>query len=235
MQNNIQKDVYKFSYAMKKQLQKRIVSVFFHIVLVVCILAAFLSLCFFTVKQTSISMSPDIPKNSLLFVSHINEKPSRGDVFIIRKENNNPSLVESVCDAGIKFFTLQKKSLYSSSEQISSNKVLRRIVGVPGDTIYMKDYMLYIKPAGEEHFLTEFELTEKSYNIEMKKLPDNWDKSIGVKSDFRRIILGPDQYFVLADNRYTAADSRTWGVVENTELYAKCLLVYFPFKKIKLL
>ena len=63
---------------------------------------------------------------------------------------------------------------------VGKERQIRRVVGLPGDTIYMRDYVLYIKPRGEKYFLTEFELAEKSYNVNVSTNPAGWDNSIGV-------------------------------------------------------
>ena len=54
-------------------------------------------------------------------------------------------------------------SYLENSDFPNKNNQLRRVIGMPGDIIYMRDYVLYVKPAGEKHFLTEFEIIEKNY------------------------------------------------------------------------
>ena len=49
---------------------------------------------------------------------------------------------------------------------------------------------------------------------------------------FDEILLGPDEYFVLADNRVEGTDSRIWGSVPQENIQGKAVLQYFPFRRI---
>ena len=43
------------------------------------------------------------------------------------------------------------------------------------------------------------------------------------------IVLGENEYFVLADNRVSSVDSRIYGTVDVSELKGKAVLRFFPF------
>ena len=111
---------------------------------------------------------------------------------------------------------------------------IRRIVGLPGDTIYMRDYVLYVRPQGQKHFLTEFELVKKSYDVLINTAPISWDNQIGVSGNFEQVTLGENQYYVLGDNRNSSLDSRLWGAVSGSRIQAKALFEYFPFADMRL-
>ena len=179
-------------------------------------------------------MTPDIPKNSTLFVTPIMPSVDRGDVVLLDKDSLLTNVHKKFLNSIINFFTLQQRGLYSDAENLSSKKTLRRVIGLPGDTVYMKNFIVYIKPQNEKYFLSEFELSKKSYNIEVFNLPEGWDDSVGFKAEFTPVTLGPNEYFVLADNRFSSLDSRLWGVVNKRDFIGKALIVYFPFSKIRL-
>lgn len=228
-------NLYTLSYGFRKQFQQKV----FYTVLYFLFLAIFIDLItiflVFPVYQKSDSMSPDIPGNAFVLCTPIVNKINRGDVFLVDNTENNQSVLFNIVNNVVRFFTLQKKGLEYDSTHLSTYKSLRRVVGLPGDMIYVKDYIVYIKPSGEDHCLTEFELTKKAYNLDIKTLPENWDESTGIKSSTTPFTLGVNQYFVLADNRFSSMDSRYWGVFEKSDLQAKSFLIYFPFRKIKLL
>ena len=105
---------------------------------------------------------------------------------------------------------------------------MRRVVGLPGDTLYIKDYIVYIKPKGSEHFLTEFELTERMYET-IVHIDSSINSTIGSAREMEEIVLGENQYFLLADNRVSSVDSRIYGAVDVSTLKGKAFLRFFPF------
>ncbi|MCQ2600014.1 MAG: signal peptidase I [Treponema sp.] len=234
MKKSYNSDLYSISYKMKKERRRKILLWIFNILGIVILLNLILSFLIFPVRERSNSMTPDIPQKSMLFVTPIIPEVKRGDVLLVDKDSLLDSLPKKFLNSAIRCFTLQQKGLYSDSDHLSSKMALRRVVGVPGDTIYMKNFIVYVKPEGEKHFLSEFELTEKPYDIEVFNLPADWDESIGLKSEFSPVTLGPNEYYLLADNRFSSMDCRYWGIIKKDDVIAKTLVLYFPFTKIRL-
>lgn len=190
----------------------------------------------FPARQASVSMIPDISENSLVMLSPLAKKIERGNVVMLYpKKRENLSKIQKLVNLTVRFFTAQQISLYEKNNFPGTNYQLRRIVGLPGDSIYMRDYVLYVKPAGTKHYLTEFEITDKPYNVTFFTAPPDWDSYIGVKGSFDEIVLADDEYFVLGDNRKSSDDSRLYGMVKKADIRAKALFCYFPFDKIKFL
>lgn len=234
MNKSYNSDLYTISYQLKKERHKKIIQRIINCLVVFIAINLVISFLVFPVKQNTNSMTPDIPKNSTLFVTPVITQIKRGDVMLLDKDTLLDSVPEKFVNSALKFFTVQKKGLYSDAEHLSSKKTLRRVIGLPGDTIYMKDFIVYVKPENEKYFMSEFELAEKKYNIEVFQLPENWDDSVGFKSEFEQITLGKGEYFVLADNRFSSLDSRLWGIVNKNDFVGKALLIYFPFNKMRL-
>ena len=228
--------LFEYSYKLKKEKQSRDLKIALAVILSILVISVVLNFLIFPVHQTSVSMTPDISNNSILFVTPLDKTPERGDVVLINpvfKEKLN--WFEKVKNSFVVFFTGRQANLYKNSEFPNTKEKLRRIVAVPGDTIYMKDYKLYIRPKNEKHFLTEFELSLKPYNIDITKAPVDWDVSIGISGQYDEITLGPNEYFVLCDNRYATDDSRLWGKINGTAIGGKALFCVFPFNKMKIL
>ncbi len=224
-----------FSYQIKKERRRRTVSLIVFFICLYIFINIVISYLVYPVRQNSLSMIPDIPEKSVVMVSSVSSVYERGDVVLLNPRNVTKSLfIKKIADQFIRFFTGQQISLFEKNELPASKPHLRRIVGMPGDTIYMRDYVLYVKPAGEKHFLTEFEIVSEPYNVTFFVPPADWDTGIGVKGSFDEVTLGYDEYFVLADNRKASDDSRLWGAVKRQEIDAKVLMCYFPFKNFKL-
>jgi len=184
-------------------------------------------------------MSPQINTNDVVFVLPKSEKRpgifnsksiKRGDIVILKNTNTKQnSAISNLFSKIATFVTFEK---YVS--QKDTNKGLYRVIGMPGDSIYMKDYILYIKEQGEAHFLTEYEIVKKNYNLEINQIPKNWNKNIGVPGNTTQLVLSKNEYFVLCDNRVTSIDSRFFGPIKNERIAGKVICRYFPFSAISI-
>jgi signal peptidase I len=83
---------------------------------------------------------------------------------------------------------------------------VKRVIGLPGETIEVKAGQVWIdgRPL-EEPYLT--------------------GKTAGVMP---AVTLGPDQYFLMGDNRAVAFDCRAWGPLESYDLRGKVTYRFWP-------
>ena len=230
----MRQNVYEYSFAMQKERNSKIARTFFVIVGVILFISLFLNFILFPCLVRSDSMESDIAKNSAVFVTPLDKNPNRGDVFFIApQEENNLAFYKVFLNKFVAFFTFQQFEPFSYSKKSTERSSLRRVIGLPGDKIYIQDYIAYVKPQEEKFFLTEFELSSRPYNIHIYSVPAEWD-GLGVLENMKEIELGADEYFVLADNRIEATDSRVYGTVCKNRIKGRALLEYFPFNKIRI-
>lgn len=217
-----------YSFVVRKERNHRFFSVLALVALVFTFIFLVKHTLFFSVRTRSISMSPDIPKNAFVLCTPILAGLSRGEVVLVKEKNTAPhSLVSFVLDGVVRFFTANQIQILHDKNDSSASESLRRLVGLPGDTIYMKGHVLFIKPKGEKHFLTEFEY-EKKYNASIEALSNSWNDSLGLAADFPERVLDEGEYFVLADNRTSSFDSRVWQSLSKNEITARALVEFFP-------
>lgn len=230
------KKLFEYSYKLKKEKQSRDIKITVAIILSLTVISVVMGLLIFPVRQNSTSMTPDLSDNSIVFVTPLDKTPERGEMILVKpvymKDFNFWGTLKNCF---VVFFTGRQINLRQDSNFPNTKAKLRRVVGLPGDTIYMRDYKIYVRPANEKHFLTEFEVAKKPYNIEITKAPVDWDSSIGISGDTEEISLGYNEYFVLCDNRYSADDSRIWGKLKSDDIEGKALFCVFPFNKMKIL
>lgn len=222
------------SYSVRKEFQRKVIFIIFFVLCIFVLINLIISFLFFPVRTCSESMEPDLSENTCILFSPLKRSIHRGDIVLCDSLlKDESSIPVKIADCFVRFFTAQQFSIISSRKNMGNNKIIRRIVGVPGDSIYMRDYVVYVKPANEAYFLTEFELVKNPYNVSITAAPALWDSSIGVEGSFDEILLGEDEYFVLGDHRNSAVDSRLFGTVSEKQIKAGALFSYFPFNKIK--
>lgn len=93
-------------------------------------------------------------------------------------------------------------------ETDDDEKIIKRVIGMPGDTVAIKDGEIYIND---------------------KKIEDKY--AYGMTSDYDRITLKSDEYFILGDNRLISKDSRYFGPIKEKEIKGKAVFRLFPFSK----
>ncbi|MCB9459313.1 MAG: signal peptidase I [Anaerolineaceae bacterium] len=91
--------------------------------------------------------------------------------------------------------------------------IIKRIIGLPGDTIEFRQQHVYRN--GEE--LAEDYINEECTAF---KCPD------------QMTTLGPEEYFVMGDNRNHSLDSRRYGAVTLDHMVGRVVLRYWPLDAI---
>lgn len=232
----MEKNIYAISYKMRRELYHKIFSVAGIILIFFVLVSLFMTFIIFPVANKSDSMSPDIPAGSYEFVSPLLKNPERGDVILLQNyKDGKMSPFKRILRTISLFVTVHKWQPFEENPVSGTRPVLRRVVGLPGDTIYIDRYVVFIKPAGQSHFLTEFELTNSRYNAKILVPPALWDSDLGARASISQITLGNDEYFVLGDDRLSSADSRIWGPVKQSSILGRALVLYFPFNKFSFL
>lgn len=94
---------------------------------------------------------------------------------------------------------------------------IKRIIGLPGETVQIIDGYVYINDKKlDEHYGLEI-IDSGRYGIAAEP-----------------VTLGPDEYFVLGDNRNCSADSRevNVGLIHRDEFIGRAWIRIWPFKSI---
>jgi signal peptidase I len=117
-------------------------------------------------------------------------------------------------------------------------KLVKRLVGLPGDTVEMRQKVLYVngRPMDEPYVQHQDphrddaspwmswqrgHLLRAEADGEYRPTRDNWGP----------LLIPPDHYFMLGDNRDTSLDSRYWGLLEGWRLEGRAVLIYFSYNK----
>jgi signal peptidase I len=154
----------------------------------------------------------------------------RGTVVLINKEREDPeSLLLHLADTLVRFFTAQRLTLLHNEDLL----YMKRVIGLPGDEIYITGFVSRVKPQDSTYILTEFELAAKPYNINIPQSPSLWNESLPFSNSIEKIILQENEYFVLSDDRGNTNDSRTWGPISGDLIEGKAIFRYWPLSRLK--
>ncbi len=95
----------------------------------------------------------------------------------------------------------------------TTQRYIKRIVGLPGETVKINSGKVFIFQDGvpqaldELAYLSQFTQTQGDMEITLNK----------------------DEYFVLGDNRPLSADSRSWGTLPEEDIIGRVFLRAWPF------
>lgn len=134
------------------------------------------------------SMQPTFVDGERLIVSRLNymfELPERGDIVVFN--SMNPA------EVGV--------------------MLIKRVIGIPGDTIEFRDQQLFINGV----------LVNEPYIQEVCSRSSCRDNTWQ---------LGDDEYFAMGDNRNASHDSRAFGVVPISHIVGRVIFRYWPINRI---
>ena len=122
--------------------------------------------------------------------------------------------------------------------------LVKRLIGMPGDTISMRDRILYINGRMvEEPYVKHVGDPGDEFPDPRVLTPDrdmSWQKNYLAASvdaatyrpsrdNWGPLVLPEDRFFMLGDNREQSLDSRYWGLVEGWRLEGRAVFIYFSY------
>jgi signal peptidase I len=147
-----------------------------------------------TVHVIGLSMYPTVNNEDYLVATKIDYRfhaPQRGDIIIMRDPFDN------------------------------SRDFIKRIVGVPGDRLVIRDGHTYVNG----HLLEEAYINSEPWTVNA-----NWPAA--PTSDPEGRLLGSDDFFVMGDNRNHSSDSRLFGFVHRNQIEARAWIRVLPVTKL---
>ena len=134
------------------------------------------------------SMVPNFQQGDYLIVDEVSYKihqPERGDVVVLK-------------------YPLDTRQRF-----------IKRIIGLPGETIDIQAGIIRIAKDGNNIILDE------------KKYLPNITTTGSI-----HVVLGENTYYVLGDNRQFSSDSRIWGVLPKEDIVGKVFVRLYPVNSI---
>jgi len=180
------------------------------IILIALIITNILNVFVFSLSQVrQSSMDPTLIEKDQLIVEKLTyafSQPKRGDIVVF--------IDEMVVDNSIsgRFKRLYDDMFAKIKNDEGHLRLVKRVVGLPGDEIEIKDGFVYINGKKLDEPYLSVETSAKSLDYPFV-VPDG-------------------EYFCLGDNRTVSFDSRDFGPVPVEKIEGKVLIRFWPFSKI---
>lgn len=143
------------------------------------------------------SMMPTINTDSIVLLESINsQKLERGDIILFQHDELELEVLP------------EKNGEDKSKLKKSSKKLMKRIIGLPNETVEIRKNIVFIN----------HRKLEENYTLHQKFDTWEWDILYNLKEN---------EYFVLGDNRDDSLDSRYFGLIQREQIerkYVKCLM-----------
>ena len=133
------------------------------------------------IRVESVSMKPNLIEGDFVLVNRIAYRlssPQRGDIIV-----------------------------FKYPPEPNSTPYIKRIIGLPGDQIQIRDSNVYING----------NLLAEPYLMSNTMRGGEWT-------------VTEDSLFVMGDNRNNSSDSRNWGLVPFDNIIGKAEVIYYPFE-----
>jgi len=166
----------------------------------------FLSFSFEIVKIAIIALAIVLPIRYFLF-----------QPFIVKGESMSPNFESGdyliVDEISYRFSEPQRGDVVVFKyPKDTTQRFIKRVIGLPGETVVVKNGEVSVTKSNGENII----LDESYLPNDLKTYGDT------------NTTLKTDEYFVLGDNRTYSYDSRSWGIVPDTNIIGKAFLRLYP-------
>jgi signal peptidase I len=117
--------------------------------------------------------------------------------------------------------------------------VVKRIMGIPGDRIHLRDGIVYRngekldepyvlrKPGDYQPYADNFPAVPPSEMYNVKN--EDWMRELPSHIQGEDLVVPPNSYFGMGDNREVSYDSRFWGFIPRANIIGRPMFIYWSF------
>jgi signal peptidase I len=124
--------------------------------------------------------------------------------------------------------------------KLSGKTLVKRVIGVPGDTLEVKNKIVYINGKPLMMYAVNGSVYQKEMIRKYQEIPFRFYKTQSGAAnhviqltefpspldDFKPVKIPPGNFFVMGDNRDFSSDSRSWGLVPREKILGKAQRVW---------
>jgi signal peptidase I len=119
--------------------------------------------------------------------------------------------------------------------------VVKRIMGTPGDRIHLRNGVVYRNGEKLDEPYVIHSSQADAYNpyrdnfpavapSEFNNVAPNWQVTLKDHIQGDDIVVPPDSYFAMGDNRDVSYDSRYWGFIPKENVIGRPMFIYWSFE-----
>ena len=125
-----------------------------------------------------------------------------------------------------------------SADQPPRTNYVKRIVGMPGDTLRMRRAQLFVNglPLQEPYVQAASNFPDApspKFEWQRRFLTGRARRAgyLPTRNNWGPLVVPGDHYFVMGDNRSNSEDSRYWGFVPRDAIRGRPMLVYYSYER----
>jgi signal peptidase I len=122
--------------------------------------------------------------------------------------------------------------------------LVKRMVGMPGDTLFMRQGLLHVngvpqrqgygaeaRPSATTSQPGDVDpLFDWQHQYELKQSRFGAAPAQPTHDNWGPLVIPPERYFMMGDNRYESKDSRYWGLVPRENVRGRPIFVYYSYR-----
>jgi signal peptidase I len=117
--------------------------------------------------------------------------------------------------------------------------IVKRVIGIPGDRIHLRDGAVYrngvkLDEPYAEHKFENYDPYRDTFpavapSARYGVTSEEWQRTMSSYVHGEDIVVPPDSYFGMGDNRDVSKDSRYWGFIPRKNVIGRPMFIYWSF------
>lgn len=123
------------------------------------------------------------------------------------------------------------ENISSPTQPLGGFYYIKRLVGLPGDTLQISDNILMIRPKGEKEFRPAWEFSDAFRKVYSLKGGYQGHKADGLLSLGGELTVPEGHFFALGDNTNFSLDGRNWGFIPRRNMVGLAVMIFWPVSR----
>ena len=123
------------------------------------------------------------------------------------------------------------ENISSPTQPLGGFYYIKRLVGLPGDTLQISDNILMIRPKGEKEFRPAWEFSDAFKKVYSLKGGYQGHKADGLLSLGGELTVPEGHFFALGDNTNFSLDGRNWGFIPRRNMVGLAVMIFWPVSR----